>query len=125
MRDPDTGNSEGYVFVSFDAFEAADLAIECMNSQFLANRPIVVQYAFKKDTQGERHGSHAERMIAASNPTKLRPHTAFAAPPAGMPGTQQVLSAPPPPVPQMGAPPVPQASGQVTPDERRVGKESV
>lgn len=56
----------GYGFVSFESFEASDLAIECMNGQYLCNRPIVVQYAFKKDTQGERHGSQAERMLAAS-----------------------------------------------------------
>ena len=75
--DPETGISKGYGFVSFDSFEASDLAIECMNGQFLANRPIVVQYAFKKDTPGERHGSQAERILAASKPKKFKPHTHF------------------------------------------------
>ena len=42
--------------MSFDSFESSDMAIECMNGQYLSNRPIVVQYAFKKDTPGERHG---------------------------------------------------------------------
>jgi splicing factor 3B subunit 4 len=28
MRDPDTGNSRGFGFVSYDSFEAADSAIE-------------------------------------------------------------------------------------------------
>jgi splicing factor 3B subunit 4 len=32
------------------------MAIECMNGQFLCNKMIVVQYAFKKETPGERHG---------------------------------------------------------------------
>ena len=49
-------SSKGYGFISYDSFESSDLAIECMNGQFLCNRPIVVQYAFKKETPGERHG---------------------------------------------------------------------
>ena len=28
-----------------------------MNGQFLLNKPITVQYAYKKDGKGERHGS--------------------------------------------------------------------
>ena len=77
MRDPDTGASKGYGFCSFESFEASDLAIECMNGQYLCNRSIVVQYAFKKESQGERHGSQAERMIAASMPQRGKPHTLF------------------------------------------------
>jgi splicing factor 3B subunit 4 len=30
--------SKGFGFVSFDAFEAADAAIEAMNGQFLCNK---------------------------------------------------------------------------------------
>lgn len=56
MRDNELGTSKGYGFISFDSFESSDLAIECMNGQYLCNRPIVVQYAFKKETPGERHG---------------------------------------------------------------------
>lgn len=63
--------------MSFESFEASDLAIECMNGQYLCNRPIVVQYAFKKETQGERHGSQAERLLAASQPQRFKPHTIF------------------------------------------------
>lgn len=48
MYDVETGTSKGFGFVSYDSFEAADYAIECMNGQYLCNRPIVVQYAFKK-----------------------------------------------------------------------------
>lgn len=77
LCDPDSGLSKGYGFVSFDSFEASDLAIECMNGQFLCNRAIVVQYAFKKDSAGERHGSQAERILAASQPQKFKPHTHF------------------------------------------------
>lgn len=57
MRDPDTGNSRGFGFVSYDTFEASDAAIEAMNGQFLCNRPISVTYAYKKDTKGERYAT--------------------------------------------------------------------
>ena len=36
-----------------------------MNGQFLMNKEISVQYAYKKDGKGERHGDQAERMLAA------------------------------------------------------------
>ena len=36
-----------------------------MNGQYLCNRAITVSYARKKDGGGERHGSQAERMMAA------------------------------------------------------------
>ena len=61
-------SSRGFGFVSFNCFEASDASIEAMNGQFLCNRPISVSYAFKKDSQGERHGSVAERLLAAKNP---------------------------------------------------------
>lgn len=77
LCDAESGSSKGYGFVSFDSFEASDLAIEIMNGQYLANRPIVVQYAFKKDTPGERHGSQAERILAASQPQRFKPNTHF------------------------------------------------
>jgi len=77
MRDTETGLSRGYGFISFESFEASDLAIESMNGQYLYNRIIVCQYAFKKDTPGERHGSQAERLLAASQPQKFKPHTHF------------------------------------------------
>lgn len=102
MRDPETGNSKGFGFVNYDSFEAADMAIECMNGQFLCNRSAVVQFAYKKDSKGERHGSDAERLLAAKQraanggQSGLRPHTMFAVrpgmnnsivpPPRGTPG---------------------------------------
>ncbi|XP_061822111.1 splicing factor 3B subunit 4 [Nerophis lumbriciformis] len=84
MRDPDTGNSKGYAFINFASFDASDASIEAMNGQYLCNRPITVSYAFKKDSKGERHGSAAERLLAAQNPLSQadRPHQLFAdAPP--------------------------------------------
>ncbi|WVF71225.1 hypothetical protein IAT40_006025 [Kwoniella sp. CBS 6097] len=64
-RDPTTGESKGYAFVAYHDFEAADMAIENMNGQFFGGKQINVQYAFKKDGNGERHGSQAERLLAA------------------------------------------------------------
>ncbi|CAH1119170.1 unnamed protein product [Phaedon cochleariae] len=95
MRDPETGNSKGFAFINFASFEASDASIEAMNGQYLCNRPISVSYAFKKDSKGERHGSAAERLLAAQNPLSQadRPHQLFAdAPPVGM------MPMPPPPV---------------------------
>lgn len=68
MRDPETGNSKGYAFINYASFEASDAAIEAMNGQYLCNRAITISYAFKKDSKGERHGSAAERLLAAQNP---------------------------------------------------------
>ena len=36
-----------------------------MNGQYLMNKEISVQYAYKKDGKGERHGDQAERVLAA------------------------------------------------------------
>ncbi|KAH9180235.1 hypothetical protein EDB89DRAFT_2061943 [Lactarius sanguifluus] len=123
-RDPQTGQSKGYGFVSYTDFESADAAIESMNGQFLMNKPITVQYAFKKDGKGERHGTAAERLLAAqarkNNALPLAPRpppVAYgAAPPLqGFTGPYQgqfagALAAPPPPPP--GFTPMPmQASG--------------
>lgn len=94
MRDPESGNSKGYAFVNFASFEASDLALEAMNGQYLCNRAITCSYAFKKDAKGERHGTAAERLLAAQNPlfNQDRPNQMF----ADMPG------APKPPMPMPG-----------------------
>ncbi len=66
MRDPETGESRGFGFVSYDSFESADAAIEAMNGQYVCNRPITVSYAIKKDSKtGERHGSAAGTLASA------------------------------------------------------------
>jgi len=82
-RDPDSGGSKGFGFVSYDNFESADAALEAMNGQFLANKPITVSYAFKKDGKGERHGSAAERLLAAQakrHSVPIQPNRLFADP---------------------------------------------
>eukprot|EP00750_Incisomonas_marina_P005015 INCI13564.1.p1 GENE.INCI13564.1~~INCI13564.1.p1 ORF type:complete len:376 (-),score=31.49 INCI13564.1:189-1316(-) len=122
MRDPDTGNSKGFGFVNYDSFEAADVAIECMNGQFLCNRSIVVQYAYKKNSKGERHGSQAERLLAANNPDRMRPNTLFSSDSrpllmngpggAGKPGAPGMPPMPPmPPRGPTGAMPPPPPGG--------------
>ncbi|PKK78884.1 hypothetical protein RhiirC2_769751 [Rhizophagus irregularis] len=63
--DPDTGDGKGYGFISCDNFDFSDAEIDAMNGQYLMNKPITVSYAFKKDGKGERHGSAAERLLAA------------------------------------------------------------
>lgn len=67
MREPDTGRSRGFGFISYDSFEAADAAIATMNGQYICNRAITVSFALKKDGKGERHGTETERMLAAQS----------------------------------------------------------
>lgn len=61
----DSNLSKGYAFVSFASFASSDDAINNMHGQYLMNKEVVVQYAFKKDGKGERHGDAAERALAA------------------------------------------------------------
>ncbi|KAA6386800.1 MAG: putative Splicing factor 3B subunit 4 [Streblomastix strix] len=70
MRDTETRVSKGYGFISYDCFEASDLAQSSMNGQYLNNKQITVSYAFKKDSKNERHGDTAERLLAAQNSRK-------------------------------------------------------
>jgi splicing factor 3B subunit 4 len=118
-RDPETNASKSYGFVSYDSFEAADAAIEALNNQFLLNRAITVAYALKKDGKGgERHGTAAERLLAAqarkNNAMPVRPQLgSWAQPPPGAPPGWGAMDGgmpggPPPPPPggppQFGAP---------------------
>ncbi|PWY97988.1 hypothetical protein BCV70DRAFT_202163 [Testicularia cyperi] len=101
-RQPETGESKGFGFVSFDSFEAADAAIEALNGQFLLNKNIAVAYAIKKDSKtGERHGTAAERLLAAQArknnalPTPMpavraQPPYGAPAPPTGAPSAAWV-----------------------------------
>lgn len=72
MRDPDTGASKGYGFVSYDNFDSSDNAMNAMSGQYFCNKTIHVSYAYKRDTKGERHGSAAERLLAANRPINGR-----------------------------------------------------
>lgn len=95
--------------MSYTDFDASDAAIEAMNGSFLMNKAITVQYAFKKDGKGERHGTAAERLLTAQArknnalPVAARPPPAPLAFGAPAPGYQYqgqfagVLAQPPPP----------------------------
>jgi len=88
MRDQGSGESRGFGFISYDNFDNADAAINAMNGQYLCGRPINVTYALKKDGKGERHGSEAERILSANNPSRQTrsnpmPAAPFMVPPAG------------------------------------------
>ncbi|XP_039299175.1 splicing factor 3B subunit 4 [Nilaparvata lugens] len=121
IRDPETGNSKGFSFINYASFDASDAAIEAMNGQYLCNRAVSVSYAYKKDAKGGRHGSAAERLLAAQNPLSQadRPHQLFAdapppqlplpppPPPVGMPPPPLPLPPPPPPPPPPVVPPPP------------------
>jgi splicing factor 3B subunit 4 len=60
----DANMSKGYGFISYGDFESSDAAIASMHGQYMMNKQISVQYAYKKDGKGERHGDPAERMLA-------------------------------------------------------------
>lgn len=59
-----------------------------MNNQYLANKAITVQFAFKKDQNGERHGTPAERLLAheAKKNNALPTGMMGGPPPMGGPG---------------------------------------
>lgn len=88
------GKSRGFGFVSFDCFESADAAIEGMDSQFISNKQIHPSYAYKKDTtNGEKHGSDAERLLAKKiSVTSIRPRPFMSLASGGFPigGMQSV-----------------------------------
>jgi splicing factor 3B subunit 4 len=78
-----------------------------MNGQYLMNKEISVQYAYKKDGKGERHGDQAERMLAAqARKHNVQPQAQplpaimfgsvppMGAPPAGMPPPMTVNGGP-------------------------------
>lgn len=72
MRDPESGMSKKYGFVSFDNFDSADDSIKKLNGQYISGKPIEVTYAYKKDTKsGDKHGSVAERILAANRPINM------------------------------------------------------
>ncbi|KAI8370519.1 uncharacterized protein BYT42DRAFT_502381 [Radiomyces spectabilis] len=132
-RDQETGTFKGFGFVSFDNFESSDAAIDAMDQQFLMNKQITVSYAFRKDGSGERHGSAAERLLAAegrkhvqlpnrlyAGGTPLAPAPPGAAPPVPQPPMMSYNTAvpmaagfrpPPPPPPMAGGYPPQQPRG--------------
>ncbi|KAG2041956.1 hypothetical protein BDR03DRAFT_932205 [Suillus americanus] len=109
-RDPGTGLSKGYGFISYTDFESSNAATESMNGQFFMNKDITVQYAFKKDGKSKRHGTSAERLLAAQArknnalPIDSRPPPAQMAFGPPMPGQLTGVPAQPPPPPGFNPP---------------------
>ena len=123
----DANLSKNYGFISYASFDASDEAIANMNGQYLMNREITVQYAYKKDGKGERHGDTAERALAAqakkhgvtvqipAMPAALVMPTSTPSAPSAMNGTgvpytngaPAVRTPQPPPNYAYGAPPPP------------------
>lgn len=105
MTEPDSDTSRGFGFVQFDSFESADAAIAAMDGQYIANRPIHVNYAFKPNSKGERHGTEEERELErqskeAMGSVSIRPTLSSAPASANissMPNMSNVLMIPPPP----------------------------
>ena len=69
-----------------------------MNNQFLMNKAITVQYAFKKDGKGERHGTPAERLLAAQARKNNALPVAARPPPAPLGAFGATPGIPPPPM---------------------------
>lgn len=67
-RNIESNESKNFGFVCFDNFESSDTAIKQMDGQYLCGKPIKVTYAYKSDSKKEKHGSVAERIIAANKP---------------------------------------------------------
>ncbi|KAL2830641.1 hypothetical protein BJY01DRAFT_240365 [Aspergillus pseudoustus] len=111
----DSNLSKGYGFVSFADFESSDAAIANMNGQYLMNKQVSVQYAYKKDGKGERHGDQAERMLAAQArkhnvqpPTQsIPPHIVPGAMPNGDTSSRPMSTGPPPSDQALGRGPIP------------------
>lgn len=118
----ESGASKGFGFVSFADFESSDAAIANLHGQYILSKEVSVQYAFKKDGKGERHGDEAERELAAQAKKRniipeaqpvpqafLQPPPVAAAPPAGFDpsamGRMPPVGAPPQGVPGGFAPP--------------------
>jgi len=89
--------SKGYGFVSFDSFEASDVARDTMNGQYLLSKAITVEYAYKKDGKGERHGDEAERKLAAEGKKhNIVPEQQTLPPAFHMTGANATPTGPPP-----------------------------
>lgn len=85
-----------------------------MNGQYLMNKQVSVQYAYKKDGKGERHGDEAERMLVAqARKHNVRP-PAQQVPPAQFPTVGPGSSATPAMPNGDGSRPV--STGPHTPD---------
>lgn len=75
--------------IAFESFESADKAIKDINGTMLMNRPLKVEYSFKRDTK-ERHGDEVERKLwSLKKEHYIEPPT-----PEPLPALQPTLPAP-------------------------------
>jgi len=110
--------SRGFGFVLYDSFVSADAAITAMQGQYLGGKPVHVSYAFKQGSQGDRHGSEAERELERRSREKrgvkdVRPQPGVSLAPQQPPtsnGMGMGMGMPPPPLPPtLPPPPIPSA----------------
>jgi splicing factor 3B subunit 4 len=59
-----------HVFIDYSSFEESDNSIKEMNNQIIAGKKIVVEYAYKPNSNKERYGSIAERLLAREDVNK-------------------------------------------------------
>lgn len=69
VRDPQTGESKGYGFLTFDDFSSSDLVIKQMDGKELMGSKVHISYAYKEDPANTsqkkvRHGDEIERLLA-------------------------------------------------------------
>ena len=62
----ETSKSKHYGFVNFDKFDSSDNAIKELNGKYLYGKQLKVEYALRNGSKTERHGSLAERILAAN-----------------------------------------------------------
>ncbi len=96
----ESGNSKGFGFISYADFDSSDAAVANLNGQYILSKEVSVQYAFKKDGKGERHGDAAERELAAQAKMRNIVPEAQPMPPAFLQSSAPAPAAPP------AAPPV-------------------
>lgn len=90
-----------------------------MNGQFLMNKQITVQYAFKKEGKGERHGTPAERLLTAQarKNNALPPRGARPGGPVPYQGQFAGVFAQPPPPPPVGPYPMGNPTPGISPQQ--------
>ncbi|KAH3671125.1 hypothetical protein OGAPHI_000836 [Ogataea philodendri] len=57
-----SGETSSHAFIFYSDFESSDEAIKEMNGKIIMNRPIKLDYAYKKDSK-EKHGNRTERLL--------------------------------------------------------------
>lgn len=68
-----------YAFIYFTKFESGDRAIKEMDGKMVMNRPVKVDYAFKRGSKTEKHGDKVERLLykkaEENNYTQVNPES--------------------------------------------------